>query len=68
MGAGEWLNEFGKVDKEEKVLLEKGVEGVRNRMMEKVGECLLYWLVGSSKEGSMVWLFDFGPPFITLNS
>ena len=42
----EWLGEFWRVVKVEKValLLEKEVEGICNRLMEDVGECVLYWL------------------------
>ena len=45
-GGREWLDEFWRVDQEEKVafLLGKGVEGICNRVMEDVGECVLYWL------------------------
>lgn len=46
VGAGEWIDEFGKVGKEGKValLLGKGVEGVSNRVLEEVGECVMQWL------------------------
>ena len=44
--AREWLDEFWMVDEEGMVtlLLGKVVKGVCNRVMEEVGECLLYWL------------------------
>ena len=40
-----WLDEFWKLDEEGRMalLLGKGV-GICNRMMEDVGECVLYWL------------------------
>ena len=46
VGARERLDEFWRVDLEEKValLLGKGVEGICNRVMEEMGECVLYWL------------------------
>ena len=46
VGTREWLDEFWRVDEEGKVALlwGKGVEGICNRVMEDVGECLLYWL------------------------
>ena len=46
VGAREWLDEFWRVDEEGKLamLLGKGVEGICNRVMEDVGECILYWL------------------------
>ena len=46
VGSGEWLDEFWRVDEEGKValLLGKGVEGICNRVIEDVGECVLYWL------------------------
>ena len=41
-----WLDVFWRMDEEGKValLLGKGVEDICNRMMEEVGECVLYWL------------------------
>ena len=46
VGAREWLNEFSRVDKEGKMvlLLGKGMEDICNRVMEEVGECVVYWL------------------------
>ena len=43
---GLWEIEFWRVDEEGKVtlLLGKGEEGICNRVMEDVGECVLYWL------------------------
>ena len=45
-GASEWLDEFLRVDEEGKVplLLGIGVEGICNRVMLEVGECIVYWL------------------------
>ena len=42
--AREWLDEFWRVDEERKValLFGKWVEGICNRVMEDVGECVLY--------------------------
>ena len=44
--AREWLDEFWREDEKGKMalLLGKGVEGICNREMEDVGECVLYWL------------------------
>ena len=44
--AREWVDEFCRVYEEGKLalLLGKGVEGICNRVMEDVGECILYWL------------------------
>ena len=46
VGVKEWLGEFWTVEEEGKValLLEKGVEGICNTVMEDVGKCVLYWL------------------------
>ena len=46
VGTGEQLDEFWRVDEDGKVvlLLGKGVEGVCNRVIEEVGECVVYWL------------------------
>ena len=46
MGAGERLDEFGKVVNEGKVALLLGnvVEGVSKRVLEEVGEHAVYWL------------------------
>ena len=46
VGGREWLDEFWRVDEEGKValLLGKGVEGICNRVLEDVGECISYWL------------------------
>ena len=46
VGAGEWLDEFWRVDEEGKVslLLRKGVEGIYSRVMDDVGEFVVYWL------------------------
>ena len=46
MGAREWLDEFWIVDEEGKVtlLLGRGVEGICNKVMADVEECVLYWL------------------------
>ena len=43
VGVREWLDEFWRVDEKGKVelLLGKGVEGICNRVMEDVGECIL---------------------------
>ena len=43
---GKWLDEFWRVDEEGKVslLLGKRVEDICNRVMEDVGEYVLYWL------------------------
>ena len=59
--------EFWRADKDGKVtlLLGKGVEGICNRVMEDVGECLVGWIDGS-REGSNCCmgrlLLDIGPP------
>ena len=47
VGAGEWLEEHGRVFKEGKVVLlfGKGMEGVNDIVMEEVGECIMY-LIG----------------------
>ena len=44
VGAREWVDEFCRVYEEGKLalLLGKGVEGICNRVMEDVGECILY--------------------------
>ena len=44
--APEWLDKFWRVDEDGKValLLGKGVTGICNRVVEDVGECVLYWL------------------------
>ena len=46
VGTREWLGEFWRVDEYGKMalLLGKGVEGICNRVMEDVGECILHWL------------------------
>ena len=45
VGAGQWLEEYGRVCKEGKValLLGKGVKGVSDTVMEVVGEYIMYW-------------------------
>ena len=45
VGAIEWLDEFWRVDEEGKLALrlEKGVEGICNRVTEKVGD-YVYWM------------------------
>ena len=62
VGARKWLDDFCRVYEEGKValLLEKGVEAICNRVIEDVGECILYCL-------SRWWqrrkpLLDIGPP------
>ena len=49
LGGREWLDEFWRVDEEGMValLLGKGVERACKRVMEDVGECVLYRLVNS---------------------
>ena len=44
VGAREWLDELWRVDMESKValLLGKGVDCIYNRVVEDVGECILY--------------------------
>ena len=39
------LDEFWQEDEEGKMalLLDKGVEGICNRVMKDMGECILYW-------------------------
>ena len=37
MNFGEWTG------RQRALLLEKGVEGICNRVMECVGECIVYW-------------------------
>ena len=46
MGTRESLDEFLRVEEEKKValLLGKGVEGICNRVIVDVGECILHWL------------------------
>ena len=46
VGAREWVDEFWRMDEEGKVALLLGNEvlGICNRVMEEVGECVLYWL------------------------
>ena len=46
VGTRVWLDVFWREDEEGKValLLAKGVEDICNRVMEDVGECILYWL------------------------
>ena len=46
VGAGEWLEEYGRVGKESKValLLGKCVERVSDTVMEEVSECVMYWI------------------------
>ena len=54
VGAREWLGEFWRVDEEGEValLLGKGVEGICNRVMEDVGECVCIGWVDGGREGS----------------
>ena len=46
VGAGEWLEEYGRLCKEGTValLLGKSVEGVSDTVMEEVSECIMYWI------------------------
>ena len=52
IGAGEWLEEYGRVCKEGKValLLGRGVEGVSDTVMEEVGECIIGYGSGCRDE------------------
>ena len=58
VGGREWLDESWRVDEEGKVelLLGKWVEGICNKVMENVGECIMYRLgKWSEKEAFVVW-------------
>ena len=46
MGAGERLDEFWRVDEDRKValLLGEGMEGIYNKVMVEVVECIVYLL------------------------
>ena len=46
VGAGEWLEEYGRVCKEGKValLFGKSVAEVSDTVMEEVGKCVAYWI------------------------
>ena len=55
--AGKWLDKLWREDEDGKValLLGKGVEGICNRVVEDVGECVLLGVV-AGKEAIVVWV------------
>ena len=69
VGAGEWLNEFWRVDEEGKVALLFGirVEGICNGVMECV--CCIGWVDGGRGGSNCCMgrlLLDIGPPLSLL--
>ena len=50
IGAGEWLEEYGRVCKEDKVACYWGKVWMELvTMMEEVGECVMYWIGKSGR-------------------
>ena len=68
-GAGNgWMNFGDGQGGTSGIAVGKRVEGICNRVMEEVGECVLYWLGRCGREGSNCCsgrlLLDIGPPLV----